>query len=163
MHLITLLELMVSEQALLPSDVQPAVKENKPADESESTRDAVNSPLFQQIASEQEDHEMRGEAVTLALMRVGTDWMSRAKEDPMIVDTFDATSATALIESREEEAKFGQELIVSESALEKEKETYPAMKLICSTCHPWRCNVSPRALRRDSYWFSARDLARVRY
>ena len=37
------------------------------------------------------------------------------------------------------------------------------MKLICSTRQPWRCIVSPRALRRDAYWFSARDLARMRY
>ena len=39
----------------------------------------------------------------------------------------------------------------------------PAIKIICSTCHPWCCNVSPRDLRRDSHWFSARDLTRVRY
>jgi hypothetical protein len=37
------------------------------------------------------------------------------------------------------------------------------MKLICSTCHPWYCNVDPRACRRDSYWFSVRDRARMRY
>ena len=36
------------------------------------------------------------------------------------------------------------------------------MNLICSTCHPCRC-VPPRTLRRDSYWFSSRDLVRVRY
>jgi hypothetical protein len=110
MNFLSLLELMDSEQGLLPSDVQPAVKENKPADDSESTRAAVNSLLFQQGAAEQADHEMSGEEV-----RVGSEGV---KEDPMIVDTFDATSATALIESREEEAKLGQELIVSEQTPE---------------------------------------------
>ena len=39
----------------------------------------------------------------------------------------------------------------------------PTMKLICSTHHPWCCNVSPRVLRRDTYWFSVWDLVRMRY
>jgi hypothetical protein len=43
------------------------------------------------------------------------------------------------------------------------RERDPGIKLICSTCHPWCCNVSQRVLRRDSYWFSVRDLTRVRY
>jgi hypothetical protein len=43
------------------------------------------------------------------------------------------------------------------------RERDPAMKLICSTRQPWHCIVSSRALRRDAYWFSARDLVRMRY
>ena len=39
----------------------------------------------------------------------------------------------------------------------------PGTKLLCFTCHPWCCNVAPRARRRDAYWFSARDRARMRY
>jgi hypothetical protein len=46
---------------------------------------------------------MSGEEV-----RVGSEGV---KEDPMIVDTFNATSSTDLIENQEEEAKLGQELI----------------------------------------------------
>ena len=43
------------------------------------------------------------------------------------------------------------------------RERDPVMNLICSTCHPWRCNVAPRSLRRDSYWFSSWDRVRMRY
>ena len=43
------------------------------------------------------------------------------------------------------------------------RERAPAKKLVCSTCHPRRCSVMPRALWRDSYWFSARKRARRRY
>ena len=43
------------------------------------------------------------------------------------------------------------------------RERDPSMNLICSTRHPWRCIVVPRSLRRDAYWFSVRDLVRVRY
>ena len=35
------------------------------------------------------------------------------------------------------------------------RERAPAMKLTCLTIHPWCCIVLLRALRRDSYWFSA--------
>ena len=37
------------------------------------------------------------------------------------------------------------------------------MKLICSTCHPWYCRVTPRVRLRDTYWSSVRDRARMRY
>ncbi len=43
------------------------------------------------------------------------------------------------------------------------RERDPVMNLICSTHQPWSCIVSPRVLRRDSYWFSVRDLVRMRY
>ena len=43
------------------------------------------------------------------------------------------------------------------------RERDPSMKLIGSTHQPWLCIVSPRALRRDTYWFSPRDLTRMRY
>jgi hypothetical protein len=43
------------------------------------------------------------------------------------------------------------------------RERDPVMKLIWSTRQPCRCIVSPRALRRDTYWLSVRDLARMRY
>ena len=39
----------------------------------------------------------------------------------------------------------------------------PGIKLNCSTCHPWCCNVAPSVHRRDSYWFSVRDRVRMRY
>ena len=43
------------------------------------------------------------------------------------------------------------------------RERDPTMKVICSTHQSWCCNVSPRTLRRGTYWFSVRDLTRMRY
>ena len=42
-------------------------------------------------------------------------------------------------------------------------EREPVTKLICSTFQPWRCIASLMALRRDAHWFSAVDLALIRY
>ena len=43
------------------------------------------------------------------------------------------------------------------------RERDPPMKLICSTCHPWCCNVALRVRRRDSFSISDRDWNRMRY